>query len=148
MSVGLGNINAGADGGRHRLLNQIHAACSGLNTGIHHGALFHLGNAGGDADDDTGLKQLEAAGHLVDKLLEHALGHIVVGDDAFTQRTNGHDVAGGTAQHRLCLGAHLQQLAAVLINRHHGRLVQYHTLAFYINQYRCGTQINTNIFCQ
>ena len=54
---------------------------------------------------------MEAAGDLADELLEHPLGHVVVGDDALTQGTDGHDVAGGTAQHGLGVCAHAEQAA-------------------------------------
>ena len=68
VAVGLGNVDARADGRGHRLLDEVHAAGAGLNARIDHGALLYLGDAGGDADDDTGLEQLEAAGDLVQEL--------------------------------------------------------------------------------
>ena len=41
---------------------------------------------------------------------------------------------GGTAQHLLRLGAHLQKLARILVHGHHGGLPQHHALAFYITR--------------
>ena len=64
---------------------------------------------------------MEAAGDLADELLEHPLRHVVVGNDAVPQGADGHDVAGGTAQHGLSLGAHLQQAAGILVDGHHRR---------------------------
>ena len=148
MAVGLGDVDARADGGRHRFLDQIHAACARLDAGVHHGTLLYLGDAGGHTDNDPRLEHLEAAGDLVNELLQHPLRHVIVGDDALTQGTNGHDVAGGTAQHGLGLGAHLQQAAGILVDGHHRRLVQHDALTLDIYQNGSGTQIDTDIFCQ
>ena len=103
-------------------------AGAGLNARIHHGALLHLRDAGGDADDDTGPEQLEAAGDLVQELAEHALRHVVVRDDALPQGTHGYDISGGTTQHSLGLSANLQQLAIVLVDGNHRGLAQHHAL--------------------
>ena len=46
---------AGADGGRHRLLDEVAAARAGVEGGVVDGALFDLGDAAGDADDDARL---------------------------------------------------------------------------------------------
>ena len=147
VAVRLGNVDAGADGRGHRLLDQIHTAGARLDAGVHHGTLLDLGDAGGHTDDDAGLEQLEAAHHLVQELAEHTLGHVVVGDHALAQGADGHDVAGGTAQHGLGLGAHLKKLAGILVNGHHGRLVQYDALALYVHQYGGGAQVDADIFC-
>ena len=145
MSVGLCNVDTGADGCCHGLLDQIHLAGTGLNARVDDGTLFDFRNAGGHADDDAGLDKGEAS-HLVDELFQHALGHIIVGDNALTQGADGNDVAGGTAQHGLGLGAHLQQLAGILIHSHHGGLIQHDALALHKHQNRSGSQVNTNIF--
>ena len=101
----------------------------------------------------SGITEVEeravvAAGDLVDELLQHPLGHVVVGDHALTQRTDGHDVAGGTAQHGLRLGAYLKQTAGIFVDGHHRRLVEHNALTLDIYQNRSGTQIDTDIFCQ
>ena len=90
---------------------------------------------------------VEAAADLADELLEHPLSHVVVGDDAFPQGADGHDVAGGTAQHSLGVGTHAEQAAVILVDGHHGGLVEHHALALDIYQYRRGTQIDTDILC-
>ena len=146
MAVGLGDVDAGADGGGDGLFDQIHLPGAGLDTCVDDGALLDLSDAGGHADNDPGLEEGHA-GHLVNEFLQHFLGHVVVGDDALPQGTDGDDVAGGTAQHGLGLGAHLQQLAGVLVQRHHGGLVQHDALALHIYQNGSGTQIDTDIFC-
>ena len=148
VALGLGDVDACADGGGHGLLDQIHMTGAGLQARVHHGALLHLGDAGGDADDDARLEDVvEAAADLADKLLEHPLRHVVVGDDALTQGADGHDVAGGTAQHGLGIGAHAEQAAVVLVDGHHRGLIEHNALALDIYQYRCGTQVDTDILC-
>ena len=121
VAVGLGDVDARADGGGHGLLNQIDPPGAAWMPASIDGALLHLGDAGGDADDDAGFEQPEGS-HLADELLEHPLGHVVVGDDALPQGADGDDVAGGPAQHGLSLCAHLQQLAGCLVHGHHGGL--------------------------
>src|SRR5699024_10205014 len=88
VAVGLGDVDARADGGGHRLLDQVGPAGTRLDAGVHHGALLYLGDAGGHADEQTGLGEGEG-GHLLDELLEHPLGHVIVGDDALPQGAHG-----------------------------------------------------------
>src|SRR5699024_9474252 len=109
MAVRLGNVDAGADGGGYGLLNEEHTTAAGLDTGVHHSALLYFGNAGGDTDDDPGLEEHKAC-HLADEFPQHPLSHVVVGDNALPQGTNGDNVAGGTAQHLTGFLAHLQKL--------------------------------------
>ena len=147
VTVGLGDVDARADGRRDRLLNEVHAARARLNARVDDRALLDLGDAGGHADDDARLEELEAH-DLVDELLEHPLGHLVVGDNALAQGADRNDVAGRAAQHGLRVRADLQQLARILINGHHARLVEHDALVLYINQNRRGTEVDTDVLCQ
>ena len=106
VALGLGDVDARADGGGDRLFNEVNAARAGLNARVDDRALLDLGDAGGDADDDARLEELEAH-DLVQKFLDHALGDFIVGDDALAQGTDGDDVAGGAAQHGLRVRADL-----------------------------------------
>ena len=146
MAVRLGDVDARADGGGYRLLNEVHPAAPGLDARVHHSPLFHLGDAGGHADDDPGLKDHEAR-HLAEELLEHTLRHVVVGDNALPQGADGHDVPRRAAQHLPGLLAHLQQLARILVHRHHRGLVEHDAFAFYIYQNGSGSQVNPDILC-
>ena len=82
------------------------------------------------------------------ELPQHPLRHVVVGDHALPQGTDGHDVAGGTAQHGLSVAAHLQQLAGIFVDGHHRRLVEHNALTLHINQHRGGAEVDTNILCK
>ena len=145
MSVGLCDVDAGADGGCNRLLNQVGPASPGLDARVHHGALLNLGNPRGDTDQQTGLEQRKG-GYLFHKLLQHTLRHIVVGDHALPQGTHSHNIARGAAQHSLGLGAHLQQLAGILIHGHYRGFTQDNALALNIYQNRGSAQVNPDIF--
>ena len=147
VAVGLGDVDACADGGGHRLLDEVDLPGASLNACVDDGALLDLRDAGGHADDDPGLEEGEA-GDLMDELLQHPLRHVIVGDHALPQRTDGDDIAGGTPQHGLGVGAHLQKLTCGLVHRHHRGLVEDNALALYIYQNGSGTQIDTDIFCQ
>ena len=90
--------------------------------------------------------KVEELGNLVDELLQHPLRHVIVGDDALPQGADGHDVAGGPAQHGLGLGAHLQELAGILIHGNDGGFVEDHALALHIDQDGCRPQVDADVF--
>ena len=45
------------------------------------------------------------------------------------------------------IGAHAEQAAVVLVDGHHRGLIEHNALALDIYQYRCGTQVDTDILC-
>ena len=106
MAVGLGNINACADGSRHRLLDQVDLTGAGLDTRVNDRALLDLRDTRGHTDHQTGFEEVGGS-DFTDKFPQHPLGHIVVGNNALPQGADGNDVAGGTAQHILRLSPHL-----------------------------------------
>ncbi|MPM11724.1 hypothetical protein SDC9_58074 [bioreactor metagenome] len=144
VPVWLGDVDARSDGGGQRLLDQEHLTRARLDARVNDGALFHLGDAGGYADHDPGLKKAESA-HLADELLKHPLGHIVVGDDTLPQGTDGHDVARRAAQHHLCVGPNLEEPAGIFIDRHNGRFTQNDPFAFHVNQNGSCAKVDPNI---
>ena len=106
VALGLGDVDARTDGGGDRLFNEVDAARAGLNARVDDRALLDLGDAGGDADDNARLEELEAH-DLMQEFLDHALGDLVVGDHALAQGTDGDDVARRAAQHGLRVRADL-----------------------------------------
>ena len=56
VTVGLGDVDARADGRRDRLLNEVHAARALLNARVDDRALLALGDAGGTQMMMRGLK--------------------------------------------------------------------------------------------
>ena len=147
VAVRLGDVYARADGGGQRLLNEVDLPGAGLDAGVDDGALLHLGDAGRHADDHPGLEQPEG-GHLADEFPQHPLGHVVVGDDALPQGPDGHNIAGRAAQHLLGVGAHLQQLAGVLVDGYHRGLPQHHALALDVYKDGGGAKVDSNIFTE
>ena len=121
MAVGLGNVDARAGRGGDGGLKQIDLARAGFDRGVDDGALFHAGDAAGDADDHAGLEEAEAR-DAGDEFLEHARRHIVIGDDAVGDRVDGNDVRRRAAKHLFRVAADLQQLAGHLIHSDHRRL--------------------------
>ena len=95
----------GADSGGHGLLDQVGLASASLDRGLKDSTLLDRRDAGGNADDNARTRgpRIALLGRLVDKVAKHSLGNIEVSDDAVLQGTNGHDVAGRTAEHALCL---------------------------------------------
>jgi hypothetical protein len=100
--VGVGNRQAGADRGSHRLLDQVNLAGTGADGRFADGAAFNLGRATGHADDDARARA-EQLGvmHLLDELLEHLLGDGEVGDHAVFHRANHRNAARRLAEHFL-----------------------------------------------
>src|SRR5207244_4219032 len=101
-SDGFGHWEAGADRGRHRLLDERHAACTSIADSIADGAALDAGSARRDADDDLGpaREAARAAVRLADEMLDHLLGDFEVGDDALAQGANGPKVLRGLAHHQ------------------------------------------------
>jgi hypothetical protein len=86
----------------------------------------------------------------VDEMLQHLFGDSEICDHAVLQWADGGDVAGGTSQHQLGLGAHGGDAlgttrATVLANRHYGRLVQNDPLATHVNQCVGSSKINREV---
>ena len=82
---------------------------------------------------------------FTDKFPQHPLGHIVVGNNALPQGADGNDVAGVRPSIFCASVPTFNSLPVFLFNCNNGRLPQDNALAFYINQNRSSTQIDTNI---
>ena len=78
----LGHGQARPDGSGHRLLDEIGFFGTGLLGGLDNGPALHLGDARRDADDDDRVEKALAAVDLLDKIAQHTLGLIEVGDDS------------------------------------------------------------------
>ena len=147
MELQPGKIYAiiGANGSGNRLLNEVDTAAAGLNTCVNNGTLLNFGDAGGHADDETGLKELEAH-YLADEFTQHTLGHVVVADDALAQGADGNDVAGGTPQHQLRFSAEFQYFFCIFIDCNNGGFSDHDPLTFDIHEDRGGPEVNSDVF--
>ena len=114
---------AGADGGRHRLLDEPRPARAGVDRRIAHGALLDLGHARRDADQDPRARDASVSVvHLVDEVADHLLGDVEVADDAVAQRPDGDDVRRRAADHPLRLGADGEDALRAGVHGHDARL--------------------------
>ena len=137
----------GADSGGHGLFDQIGLAGAGLDRGLKDGTLLDRRDTGGDADDNARTRgpRIALLGRLVDKVAEHGLGNIEVGDDAVLQGTNSHDVAGRTAEHALGLDADRQDALVVLVDGDDGGLADDDALAAHGDKRICGAEVDGKI---
>ena len=131
--------HAGADRGRHRLVDQVHLAGPGALGGLADRAAFDLGRAIGHANQHSRAgTEVARLVRLANKVLQHLLGNREVGDNAVLQRPDCRDIARGPAQHVLGIGADgFDEAAAstrVLANRDDGRLVEHNTVATRVDQ--------------
>ena len=147
MALGLGDVDARADGGGDRLFDEVDAARAGLDARVDDRALLDLGDAGRNADDDARLEELEAH-DLVDKLLDHALGDFIIRDDALAQGADGDDVAGGAAKHGLRVCADLEELAGVLVERNDRGFVEHDAFILNVDQHRRGAKIHADVLAE
>ena len=144
IAVGPVDVDARADGRRDRLLDQKNALCARLRARINDGTLLHLSDDGRHANDHIRLEQVDTL-HLCDEFLDHALGHLVIRNNALAQRTDGDNVARCTAKHALRFLAHGKDFAGNLVHRHNGRLVKYNALALDIDQHGCRAEVDADI---
>src|SRR3972149_6541608 len=77
----------------HRLFHQMHFAGLGAVRAVLDGALLHLRDLRGHADDNARAHPDVAVVRLLDEVGQHLLGDLKVGDDAVLHRLDGHDVA-------------------------------------------------------
>ena len=127
--------HAGADRGRHGLLDQVNLARAGAERRFADRAALDLGGTAGHADQHARARANELVFvHLANEVLQHFLGVGEIGDHAVLHRPDGGDVARRTAQHFLGIGTdRLDRLGttrpAILANRDHRGFVQHDALA-------------------
>ena len=85
--------------------------------------------------------------HFQDKVLDHLLGHVDVGNDAVTKRADRLDAVGRLAHHHLGVVAHgLDALDTVdCLDGDHRRLVEHNPPATNINNGICGAKVDRHI---
>ena len=110
-----------------------------------HGALFHLRDFAGHADDDARVHQHSAAVRLLNEVIQHVLGDFEVGDDAVLHGLDGDDVAGRAAEHLLGFFADGFDFAVGFVDGDDGRLVDDDALAFGKDQRVGGAKIDGKV---
>ena len=110
-----------------------------------HGTLLDGCDARGDADHDARAKNEALARDLLDEEADHALRHLIVGDDARAQRPNRRNIARRPPDHAARLLADRQDASRVAVHGHDRRLAQDDTLALDEDKHIRRSQINSNI---
>ena len=113
--------------------------------GLLDGALLHHRHARGDADHDARAKDNTASDHLLDKKAHHALGNVIVCDNAVTQRPDRNNIAGRTPDHLPRLLTNRQHLIRVAIHRDHRGFLENNPLALDKNEHIRRTKVNSDI---
>ena len=138
---------AGADGGRHRLLDELRVGRAGPPGRLGDGAPLDLGDGRRHADQHAGPVEPGHADALQQQP-DHALGDVEVGDGAAAQRPHGDDVAGRAADHLPGLVAHGQHLAALAVEGDDRRLVQHDAPALGVHQGVGGAEVDGQVASQ
>ena len=140
----LGDRDAGADGRRDRLLDQVDLARAGRPRRLLDRAALDLGDPGRRADDEARVRAA-ALEHLRDEVAEHLLGHLEVGDHAVAQRPRRRDRRGRAADHALGVGPDGVDLARALVDRDDGRLGQHDAAAAHVHDRVRGPQVDGHV---
>ena len=82
---------------------------------------------------------------FADKVLEHRLDHIEVGDHAVLKGANSDDIAGRFADHSFGFGANGVRLATALVDSYYRRLGHHDALATNMNKRVGSTQVHTQV---
>jgi hypothetical protein len=96
------------------------------------GAPLHLGDPGGDGDDDPRPDQGAAVVDAQDEVPQHRLRDVEIGDHAVPHGPDGDDVARRPSEHLFGFRAHGQDLLfplGVLVDGDDGRFVQHDPLS-------------------
>ena len=134
----------GADGGRHRLLDELGVGRPGPAGGLGDRPPLDLGDGRRHADHDA--RPVEAVdADAVEQEPDHPLGDLEVGDRSLAERPHGHDVAGRAPDHLPGLVAHRQHLLGALVERDHGRLVEHDAPAPLVDEGVGGAEVDGEV---
>ena len=143
-AVGLGDVDAGAEGGGNRLVDQVDLTGTGGHHGLHHGVALDASDGSGHAYRHPGLDHVGAV-HLLDEAADQLTGHGVVADDAVLEREDGGNIVGGAAHHGQRLVTGFQHGVLTGIHSHDAGLVEHDALVLLRNDDGGGTEIDTDI---
>ena len=143
-AAGFQHRQIGADGGRHRLFDQVGFARAGVQGRFNNGALLDFGDAARYADHDAraGHRHPALLMRFLYQIIQHAGGDFVFADDAIAQRPHDQDIARILAPHFFGAGAHFDWRPGLAVDGHEGGLIYDDAFAAYVNH---GTQVNANV---
>ena len=141
----LGDRKPRADGRHHRLFHEVHFARFSAIGGVDDGAFFHLRDFARHADNDAGMDEHFAAVRLLNEVIQHALGHLKVGNNAVLHGSDRDDVAGRSADHVLCFPADCFDFTVRFIDRYDRGLVDNDALSLGEDERVCGPKIDGEV---
>ena len=139
-----GNVDAGSDSGGKRFFNKESLARAGLIRGVDDGSLLDLGYAARNADHNSRLEEHISAG-AANEVLKHFERHFVLAYNAVFERTYRDDVAGGAAEHTLCLVTDFEYLVGGGVDSDDRRLFKHYSFAFHVYEYRRGAEVDAYV---
>ena len=117
------DVESGADGGGHRLLDEMRGGGAGTPGRLFHRTPLDRGDGRGDTDQDPrAVEPVDTSSPKEQP--DHPLGDLEVGDRTLAERTDRHDVTGGTADHLPRLVADGEHFVRPRVERDDRRLVQ------------------------
>src|SRR5258708_23743875 len=122
-----------ADGGSHRLLDDVHAPRARLMAGFLDGALLDSGDSAWHGADNSRLRQAAAPVDLLNEVAQHALRNVKVSDYAVFKRPDGDDIARSAANHALGFEADCDYLSSVGIECDDSWFIQNNSPPSYIH---------------
>ena len=144
VSGRLGNRQACADRGGHRLLDQVRLARAGGERRLLDRALLDPGHSRRDADDDARVGEPVLV-HFLDEVAQHLLRDVEVGDHAVLERPDRRDRPGGAAEHALGLDADGVYLARALVDRDHARLREHDAATAHVDERVRGSEVHGHV---
>jgi hypothetical protein len=140
----LGDRQARADRGGHRLLDEIRLSRSRGEGRLLDGALLDAGHARGHAHDDTRVCEPVLV-HLLDEVAKHLLRHVEVRDDAVLERADRGDRPGRAAEHALRLDADGVHLTGALVDRDDRWLREHDAATAHVDEGVGGAQVHGHV---
>ena len=141
------NRQTGTDRGGHRLFDDVGLARAGELGRFHDGTLFDARDTRRHADHHARFREATLV-DAVDEVAQHLLADLEVRDHAVLQGPDGLDVARGTTDHALGLGAYGERLSVLDVDGNHGGLVQDDAAAAHVDQRVRSSEVNRHITTQ
>jgi hypothetical protein len=127
------DVDARADRCRDRLLDQLHAACTGRQRGLDDRALLDVGDSRRRAHHDAWMRKA-AVVHPADEVPQHLLGDLEVCDHAVAQRADRGDGCRRATDHALRVVTDGVYLARRGVDGDDGWLRHAYSLATHVNE--------------
>ena len=145
IAAGTGNVDASSNGSRDGLLDDVDFPGACTVSGILNGPLLDFGDTRRHADRNPGLPIGLLSHGLLDEVLDHLLGHGIVGDNALAKGTDSDDISRSPAQHQTGFLTYCLDLVAVPVKSDNRGFLQDNAPSLDIDEDAGGTQVDSYI---